>query len=325
MLILFFVIVGAVLVISFICSLTESVLLSLNPLRLKVRDNEGRNDATRWLAMKNKIERPVSAILALNTLANTGLATLAGALFVKVFGDHWLWLFTIGITLVILFGTEIMPKIYGVQNSEKLAPLLIGPLTAMLWICHPIVIVMNWMCEQLKMDSAAQAERRASSHIMDIIALTQAAKSEQLLHNREEIIIIHAATLSARRVKTAMVPGESVMVFQEKQTLLENVHAVGPKLHRSYPVSADGSLENIAGYVRIRELFAANLTTTGHSNWLEFKRPALRIRDNASLTQLLALFLEKNEIAALVEDAQKKIVGWITMDDVVKVLMGQRI
>jgi CBS domain containing-hemolysin-like protein len=325
MLILFFFIVSMVLVLSFVCSLTESVLLSLNPLRLAVRSNEGRNNATRWLAMKNQIERPVSAILAVNTLANTGLATLAGAVFVSVFGSHWLWLYTIVITLLILFGTEILPKIYGVQNSEKLAPLLIGPLTAMLWLCHPIVVVMNWMCEKLKMDSATQAERRASSHIMDIIALTQAAKSQQLLHNREEIIIIHAATLSARRVKTAMVPGESVMVFQERQTLLENVHTVGPKLHRTYPVSVDGTLNNISSYVRIRELFAANLTTTGQATWMEFKRPALRIRDTASLTQLLALFLEKNEIAALVEDAQKRIVGWITMDDVVKVLMGQRI
>jgi CBS domain containing-hemolysin-like protein len=325
MLALFFFLVGTTLAMSFVCSLTEAVLLSLNPLWLKARSSEGKPTATRWLAMKNQIERPVAAILALNTLANTGLATLAGAIFVKEFGAHWLWLFSIGITVIILFGTEMLPKIYGVRNAEKLAPHLINLLSGMMWLCQPVVYAMDWLCEKLKLTDSPLEMKGASSHIMDIIALTQAAKSENMLHNREEIIIIHAATLSARRVQTAMVPGESVRVFEQQQSLLENVQAMGPKLHRSYPVSHDGRLDQATGYVRVRELFAANLTSGGQTDWAAQIRPALRVQARASLTQLLALFLEKHEVAALVEDAQHKIVGWITMDDVMKVLMGLRV
>ncbi len=325
MLALFFFLVGTVLAMSFVCSLTEAVLLSLNPLWLKARSSEGKQAATRWLAMKNQIERPVAAILALNTLANTGLATLAGAVFVKEFGSQWLWLFSIAITVVILFGTEMLPKIYGVRNAEKMAPYLINLLSAMMWICRPVVYVMDRLCEWLMLTGSPSDVKDASSHIMDIIALTQAAKSEHMLHNREEIIIIHAATLSARRVQTAMVPGESVKVFQQKKTFLENVQAMGPKLHRSYPVCRDGVLDQATGYIRVRELFAANLTSEGKADWTALARPALRVQARASLTQLLALFLEKHEIAALVEDAQHKIVGWITLDDVMKVLMGQRV
>jgi CBS domain containing-hemolysin-like protein len=88
---------------------------------------------------------------------------------------------------------------------------------------------------------------------MDIITLVQAAKAEQAIHNREEIIIIHAATLSARRVRTVMVPTPAVSIFGLRQHLLENVQQAGTTLHRSYPVSVDGSLDEVTGYIRVRE------------------------------------------------------------------------
>ena len=317
---------ATVLVVSFSCSLTEAVLLSLNPLALRLQQKKdgGGGSAGRWLVMKNHIERPISAILVFNTLANTGLATFAGALFVKVAGERWLWLFSAAITLTILFGTEMVPKIIGVHHAERLAPRLIGPLTWMLRVCHPIVRLMDRFCEGLK--AKAGDGRSSSAQIMDIITLVQAAKAEQLLHNREEIIIIHAATLSARRIRTAMVPREAVSVFDRRKTLRENVLAAGPKLHRSYPVSADGTLDHIVGYVRVRELFVKNITADAPgADWTTLIRPALRIDGKASLTQLLALFLEKGEVAALVDNPEGTITGWVTMDDVMKVLMGARI
>lgn len=313
--------IAAVLVTSFLCSLTEAVLLSLNPLSLKLQEKKGSDVSGRWLRLKNQIERPVSAILVFNTLANTGLATLAGALSSAVFGSEWLWLFSVIISGLVLFGGEMAPKIIGVHHAERLAPRLIGPLTWMLRICHPLVLLMEKFCERLKRRSDARTQ---SDHIMDIITLVQAAKAEQLIHGREEIIMIHAATLSARRVKTAMVPSEAVKVFDTRLSLLENVQAAGEKLHRSYPVSLDGTLDHVTGYIRVRELFVQNLTSPGNANWTQLIRPALRIDGKASLTQLLALFLDKQEVAALVDAQDDSIHGWITMDDVMKVLMGAR-
>lgn len=313
----------SVLVISFACSLTEAVLLSLNPLDLKLQEKKGIRSAGRWLQMKQAIERPISAILVFNTLANTGLATLAGAMFTGIYGAEWLWVFSILMSVLVLFGGEMAPKIIGVHHAARFAPRLIGPLTAMLWICHPLVLLMEKFCEKLK--RGADEGRNQSDHIMDIITLVQAAKAEQMLHNQEEIIMIHAATLSARRVKTAMVPREAVRLFDVRKTLLENVEAAGSKLHRSYPVSLDGSHEGIIGYIRVRELFVQNLTAPATAEWTKLVRPALRVDGKASLTQLLALFLEKEEVAALVDAPGGRIAGWITMDDVMKVLMGARI
>jgi len=322
MLILLLLITATVLVVSFICSLTEAVLLSLNPLELKLQEKKGVKAAARWLAMKNQIERPISAILVFNTLAITGLATLAGAVFSSIYGAEWLWLFSIIMTAAVLFGGEMTPKILGVHHASRLAPRLIGPLSVMLWLCHPLIWLMEKFCERLK--SGAGDHRSRSDQIMDIITLVQAAKAEQLLHNHEEIIMIHAATLSARRVKTAMVPQDAVKIFDQRKTLAQNVADLGPKLHRSYPVSPDGSAINISGYVRVRELFVQNLQTP-QSPWTGLIRPVLHIDSKASLTQLLTLFLEQHEIASLVDDRQGAMCGWITMDDVMKVLMGARI
>ncbi|MBB5033775.1 CNNM domain-containing protein [Prosthecobacter vanneervenii] len=315
-------ITAAVLAVSCLCSMTEAVLLSLNPLDLKLQEKKGVQNAARWLAMKNQIERPISAILVFNTLANTGLATLAGAVFSSIYGADWLWLFSIIMTAAVLFGGEMAPKILGVHHAGRLAPRLIGPLSVMLWLCHPLVLLMEKFCERLK---AGSGDRRSQSdHIMDIITLVQSARAEQLLHNHEEIIMIHAATLGARRVKTAMVPHDSVKIFDQRKTLAQNVADLGPKLHRSYPVSPDGSALNISGYIRVRELFVQNLQTP-QARWTDLIRPVLHIDSKASLTQLLTLFLERHEIASLVDDAHGEMCGWITMDDVMKVLMGARI
>ncbi|MGV3662964.1 MAG: CNNM domain-containing protein [Prosthecobacter sp.] len=322
MLLFFLIVCLASLGVSFFASLVEAVLLSLNPLDLKLQERKGGKMAARWLVLKNQIERPISAILVFSTLANTGLATLAGAMFTGLYGAEWLWLFSVVMSVAILFGGELTPKIIGVHHAQAMAPRLIVPLSWMLWLCHPLVLLMEKFCERLKRGAADG--RSQSDHIMDIITLVQAARAEQLLHNHEEIIMIHAATLSARRLKTAMVPREAIRIFDLRKTLRENVDALGPKLHRSYPVSKDGTAAHITGYVRVRELFVQNLHAPT-ADWTTLVRPVLHIDGKASLTQLLTLFLEKHEIASLVDDASGNVTGWITMDDVMKVLMGARI
>ncbi|MFZ4766462.1 MAG: CNNM domain-containing protein, partial [Roseimicrobium sp.] len=152
MLLLLLLITIAVLAMSFICSLTEAVLLSLNPLALKVQDKQqGKaSGAARWLVMKNHIERPVAAILVFNTLAGTGLATFAGALFADAVGDQWLWLYSVIMCVAVLFAGELVPKILGVHHAERLAPHVIGLLTWMVRLCLPVVLLIEKFGHHLK-------------------------------------------------------------------------------------------------------------------------------------------------------------------------------
>jgi CBS domain containing-hemolysin-like protein len=322
LLLLLILLVGLILATSFLSSLTEAVLLSLNPLELRLQESRGVAKAGKWLALKQNIERPIAAILVFNTASNTGLATLAGAIFIQRFGTEWLWIFSFVLSGAILFGGEMAPKIIGVHHAARLAGPLLRPLQVMLWLAHPLVHVMERFCERLK--SAPKSPASSSDQIMDIITLVQAAKAEQAIHNREEIIIIHAATLSARRIRTVMVPDTGVKVFNTGKSLIENVRQAGEKLHRSYPVSPDGTLENVTGYIRVRELLLDNLLAEEPSDWTRRVRPILRMDKDASLTHLLASFLENREIAALVQGAKGNNVGWVTLDDVTETLMGAR-
>jgi CBS domain containing-hemolysin-like protein len=307
------------LVISGLCSLTEATLLSLNPLWLKSRDPEVMPSAKAWLELKQRIERPISAILVANTLANTGLSTVAGAIFLRIFGVEWLWAFSLAMTVsVVVFG-ELVPKILGVRLAPSLAPRLLRPLRLIMALFGPVAAVAQRVSDRL---SPKRTEAPVESPIMDIITLTQAAKAEDAIHDREEIIIIHAATLSARRVSASMTPADAVKVFDARLTLRENLAAFGGFVPRACPVSEDGTLSSARGYVRLRELLAADCLGKESGDWRGRVRPLPVVQTSDSLTHLLAEFLEGNTVAALVRDKNGRNAGWITMDDVTRVLMG---
>ena len=143
-----------VLSVSFLCSMAEAVLLSINVNSLA----SGRNRTSpaviaAWKRMKSNIGRPIAAILILNTVANTGGSVVASAAFIKVFGEKWLWTFSLGMTVAILFGTEILPKIIGVGYCRFIAPLLTAPLEYATKILHPVILLTEWFTKPFKAKS----------------------------------------------------------------------------------------------------------------------------------------------------------------------------
>ena len=164
-----------------------------------------------------------------------------------------------------------------------------------------------------------------SDLIMDLITRAEQARIAEALHRQEELLIIHAATLSARRVRSLMVPASEVKVFAFQKSLLENIRDLGPRLYRSYPVSLDGTLAGVTGYVRVRDLLASDLLAHrgGEADWHPQIQPLLEVEGNSPVTPLLIDLLERRDIAALVKKDGANI-GWITLDDVTETLMGVR-
>jgi CBS domain containing-hemolysin-like protein len=308
------------LALSALCSLMEATLLSLNPLWLKSRDASAMPTAKAWIELKQRIERPISAILVLNTLANTGLPTLAGAIFLGLFGSHWLWAFSLSLTVsVVVFG-ELLPKIVAVRRAPAVAARVLLPLRIVMGLFGPVANLAHRLSERV---APQRREARADSPIMDIITLTQAAKAENAIHDREEIIIIHAATLSARRVSASMTPRAAVKVFDTRLGLRENLAAMDGFVPRACPVCEDGNLDRVVGYVRLREVLAETCLAEGTLDWRARIQPVVTVLARDSLTHLLAVFLEEGTVAALVRDQDGSNLGWVTMDDVTRILMGE--
>lgn len=222
-----------------------NVLLSINPIWLKAKSSLEMPSARAWLSLKQKIERTISAILIANTLANTGLVTVSGAMSLRIFGAKWLWVFSLVLSFTMVVFGELFPKIPGVRRPAELAPKLLPPLQFTMKVFGPVALAAQYVCE--KVTPGQRPKVLNDSHIMDTITLTRAAQSENAIHNREEIIIIHAATLSARRVGRSMIPAETVKVFNSGFSSLENLAAMGSLVPRACPVSDDGILEQVSG------------------------------------------------------------------------------
>ena len=122
------VVVGLVVGTSAACSLFEAVLYSVPASRIEALDRAKRPSGYILKQMRREVDRPIAAVLSLNTIANTGGGALAGALAAGVFGTSRIWVFSVAFTLAILFLSEVLPKTVGVVYCRVLAPFIARPL-----------------------------------------------------------------------------------------------------------------------------------------------------------------------------------------------------
>ena len=148
--VLFLVSVGIALFVSACCSLMEAVLLSLTPSQIGEIALRRPRLGTLWQQFKTQIERPIAAILILNTAAHTIGAAVAGARFHDLFGDEWIVLFSLAFTFAMLQFTEILPKTIGVRYGRDVAVWIAQPLALLTALMRPVVNLVHWLNKPLE-------------------------------------------------------------------------------------------------------------------------------------------------------------------------------
>jgi putative hemolysin len=304
------------LIVSFVCSLLEATLLSLDDIHLESKRREGSHYAAVWQNMKSRIDRPIAAILILNTVAHTGGATVAGSAFDEIWGDENILYFSILFTLAVLLGTEIIPKVIGVNFAERLAPGLAPVLSFMTLALTPVIALTEWVARPFKQKAG---KRRMS--LADLRTVTAMAKNERLIDAEEESIIINATKLRLITVAAVMVPRERMVFFDTRQPSLANFEIAASALHTRYPVSQDGTIEGISGYVNFKEVVAM-MPSRREAQIEPFIRPLPRIPATANLNEALKSLLGKREHMALVEDDQHRTIGLLTLEDLLEEIIG---
>jgi CBS domain containing-hemolysin-like protein len=305
-----------VMVVSFLCSLLEATLLSLSDIHLETKRREGHRYAAVWQHLRRRIDRPIAAILILNTVAHTGGATVAGSAFDEIYGDEWIWLFSIVFTIFVLFGTEIVPKVIGVSYAERLAPVQAPLLSFMTIALTPFIAVTEWVSRPFKREDG---KRRLS--IADLRTMADMARHDRVISAEEENIIINATKLRQMTVSAVMVPRERVVLFDARQPNISNFEVAASSLHTRYPVSRDGTVEGIVGYVNFKEIVAM-MPSRREAQIQPFIRPLPRLAASASLNGALKSLLGHREHMALVENTDGSIVGLVTLEDVLEELVG---
>jgi CBS domain containing-hemolysin-like protein len=307
------------LFISFVCSIMESVLLSTPRPFLLVKKDEGHVWAERLLDMKINIDKPLSAILSLNTVAHTVGAAGVGAQAVKVFGEESFGIVSAVLTILILVITEIIPKTIGARYARGLAKISSVIMRGMIFITYPLVVMSAVITRLI---SASSHHKTASRE--EIAALANIGATEGIFTNKEHIIIRNL--LKLKNIKASQIMTPRVVVAAASEDLpLKNFAEDKAYLNFSRIPIFSENVENITGYV-LRQAVFEKLVNEEHDLKLkDIKREIVFVQNTIVLFDLWEKLLEKKEHIAIIVDDYGGVDGIVTLEDIIETLLGLEI
>lgn len=316
---LLFLYLAIALIISFLCSIMEAVLLSTPISFLMVKKDGGHKWADNFIMHKNDVDKPLSAILSLNTVAHTVGAAGVGAQAVKVFGEAYFGIVSAVLTILILVLTEIIPKTIGARFWRGLAKFASNTISGMIIVTYPLVLLSAVIT---KMISSRDQEQSTSRE--EISALASIGADEGIFNEKEHKIIQNLLKLRNVKVDEIMTPRVVVAIADENQNLSEFLKNKEYLKYSRIPLYS-GSDENITGYV-FRQSVMEKLAEDQHEMKLkELRREIVVVPFSMVLFNLWELLLKKKEHIALVVDEYGGMDGIVTLEDVIETLLGLEI
>ena len=307
------------LFVSFLCSVMESVLLSTPISFLNVKEESGHKSATTFIKLKNNIERPLSAILSLNTVAHTIGAAGVGAQATKMFGELYFGIISAILTLFILVFSEIIPKTIGARYWRKLALASGIIINAMVIITFPLVIMTGYITKLFSRNINELSMSRE-----EISAMANIGTEEGVLGEKENKIIQNLIRLKNLKVSEIMTPRVVVTVADENMSLEEFLIKKEFLYYSRIPIYAKSN-ENITGYVFRQTVFEKLAEEETNLKLLDICREIVVVHEFQTLLNVWEVLLEKKEHIALIVDEYGGMDGIVTMEDIIETLLGLEI
>ena len=307
------------LVISFLCSIMESVLLSTPTSFLLVKQNEEHKWAFTFAELKENIDKPLSAILSLNTVAHTVGAAGVGAQAVQVFGEEYFGWISAILTILILVITEIIPKTAGARFWRSLAKPVTYVIRITVVISYPLVIVSSWITKIISSKEEHQTTNRE-----EIAALTSIGTDEGIFDDKEGKIIQNLLRLKDVKVKEILTPRVVVLEADENITLSEFMEKKEYLQFSRIPVYSDND-ENITGYVMRQDVYEKLADDQHELSLKELKRAIVVAPNTIPLYSMWEKLLSSKEHIALIVDEYGGMDGIVTMEDIIETLLGLEI
>jgi len=307
------------LFVSFLCSVMESVLLSTPISFLSAKEENGHNAATIFIKLKNNIDRPLSAILSLNTVAHTIGAAGVGAQATKMFGELYFGIISGILTLLILIFSEIIPKTIGARYWRGLAMVSGIIINAMVIITFPLVVMTGYIT---KLFSKNINELSVSRE--EISAMAKIGTEEGIFDDKENKIIQNLIRLRALKVTEIMTP-RVVVTVANKNMPLEEFLINKEFLHYSRIPIYSKNNDNITGYVFRQTVFEKLAEDETNLKLQDICREIVVVHEFQTIFSLWEVLLEKKEHIALVVDEYGGMDGIVTMEDIIETLLGLEI
>ncbi len=313
-------VVATTLVISFLCSLWEAALLSIPPSRIEALRAEGNRGAKRLARLRADIDQPIAAILILNTVAHSAGAVWAGALVDKQFGHQWLTLFTVVLTLAILFISEIIPKTIGAVHATALAPRMAWSMDLLVRALWPLV----YLCRGITHLLRHGAEPHITSEA-DILAMTRQSGKHGAILPEEARWVTNALKLNDVTARDLMTP-RTVVFSMPVDLPIERVesHSAHWK-HSRLPLVRDNQPDQVEGIVLRRDVFDALAADRTGITMRDLMKPALFVPETMTANHLIKTFIDARQHLAVVLDKFGGMEGVVTLEDVLEELLGEEI
>lgn len=312
---------------SFLCSIWEAVLLSITPSYINTRLQEGSSVGVTLKHFKDDIDRPLSAILTLNTIAHTvgaiGVGAQAGALFsestFKLGPINMESIIAVVMTLAILILSEIIPKTLGANYWRRLTPFTVSSIKGLLWVLTPFVWVSQLITKNLKSDKDKSVFSRA-----DFKAMAQAGEDSGVLKLSESSTIKNLLRLDSLTVTAIMTPRSVMVSAHEHFTIRDFYEQSLPLKHSRIPIFDDNK-DHVIGILLKDDLLQALVEGKDDETLKSLLRPVILINQKDNLTKLQNTMMKSKTHMAIVVDDFGAVLGLVTMEDLFETILGLEI
>lgn len=307
------------LFISFLCSIMESVLLTTPQSFLIVKQEQGKTWAKSYNDLKDNIDKPLSAILSLNTVAHTIGAAGVGAQAVKIWGEASFGIVSAILTILILVVTEIIPKTIGARFWRQLSKFSYFTIKGMIILTYPLVLMSSIIVKLVSKNKNEQSISRE-----EIAAMANIGADEGVFTKKEHKIIQNLLRLKNVKVEVIMTP-RVVLAIANEELLLKDFFKDKDYLKFSrIPIYSEND-ENITGYVMRQRVFEKLAEDQYQLKLKDIKRDIVIVPRTMVLFNLWEKLLEKKEHIALIVDEYGGLDGVVTMEDIIETLLGLEI
>ncbi len=311
--------VALALGVSFLCSIMEAVLLSVTPSFVAMEEQRDAPTATRLRALKTDVDRPLAAILSLNTIAHTVGAAGAGAQSAVVFGSAAVAVASAVMTLLILVLSEIIPKTLGAVHWRSLAPVVVRLLGPVIWLMWPLVKLSQLMTRVMAGDRAHATVSRD-----EMSALAELGLREGVLAEDESRILKNLLLFRTIAAKMVMTPRTVVQFLPEAATVGEVVESRRELPFSRLPVYRTDH-DDVTGFVLKDEILLRAARGELSLPLRDIRRAMTVVPETLPLPDLLARLVADKDHIALVADEFGGTAGIVTLEDVLETLLGLEI
>jgi CBS domain containing-hemolysin-like protein len=310
--------VGLTIGVSFLCSIAEAVILSLNMSHIKVIKREKKRAGNLLEKLKKEMDTSIAAILIFNTIANTLGAAGIGAEAARLFGMEWVFYVSVGLTLGILFFSEIIPKTIGATYFKQLSPIVAYLVRFFIFFSYPLIMLTLFVTRKISRNNEAHLITRE-----ELLETALLVEDSGEIGEKESDVIENVLSLNKSKVRDILTPRSVVFAVEKGMKISEVLKTEGIERFSRIPVY-EGSIDNIVGVVLSKQIFKYAINNKdGIID--ELILPLFSINENIPVSYALDLFIKRKEHMFLVTDSYEQTEGIVTLEDCIETLLGLEI